>query len=311
VIFSNSIQLHIRLIVPAITMDSGSANIGNSQLQNGGSDNFPVDMLGGIHSYAKGTDQDELQQYLHPDLFETPGQDFNATMQQQLHQQPQQSRQPSYSSTAFNQNVQRTQSPSMQSYGQTQQYSQHPQYSQPFYDQRSMFPQTQYDPRLYQQRPSHSPAPGDQYQFTGQSFSSQNNQSQMVQPRPTASPAPQYHASRQPLYSPYSTFDSRGPTLPQRQDADLLQFANFQNNNPAASHSFVNPSMLNSEGDSLNGNYAQMSHRQLQQPYYGNMQLAYNQQQQHMQGLPQALQPQQMQSKENAALLLRLILTSD
>jgi hypothetical protein len=292
-------------------MDSGSANIGNSHLQNGSNDSFSVDFLGSIQNFANNADQDDMQQFLHPDLFENPsqGQDFNAGMQQHVHQQPQQSRQSAYPSSAFDQNVQRTQSPSMQSYSQTQQFSQHSQYPQALYDQRNMFQQTQYDPRLFQQRPSHSPAPNDQYNFAGQTYSTQNAQSQMMQQRPTASPAPQYHPGRQSIYASYGNFDTRGPTLPQRQDAELMQFASFQNGNQPTSHSFVDPSMLNAQHENLNGSYGAVPHRQMQQQYYNGMQPSYTQQQQQqqqMQTMGQTTQPQHMQSKSIRSVSVNL-----
>ncbi|ETN41482.1 uncharacterized protein HMPREF1541_03418 [Cyphellophora europaea CBS 101466] len=277
-------------------MDSGPAhNVGNSHLHHGDNGtNFGVDFLGSLQNFANNGDQDDMQQYFHPDLFDTGSQDFNSSLQQQPQQQPQQSHQSSYSSPAFSQNVaQRTQSPAMPNYNQSQQYSQHSQYGQQMYpDHRGLF-QPQYDPRIFQQQPSHSPSPLDQYPFTGQNYTPQSHQGQLnIQPRPSPSPAPQY-PPRQQQYSPFMTFDSRGPTLPQRQDADLIQFANFQNPGQGPSTSFVNPSMLNAEPNNPNGHYGSAAQRQAQQQYYQGLPPV---QQQQIPGMSQTLQPNAMQA---------------
>lgn len=250
--------------------------------------------MGGIHNYTAAADSD-MQQFFDNELFE--GQDYNGLQSQPQEQQTQQSPQSNYPAPAYNQNAQRTQSPAMPNYGQPPQYTQHPQYQQQIYDQRNMY-RPPFDPALFQQRPSHSPSPLDHhYQYPGQAFSNQGNPGQVnIQPRPTPSPAPQYPPARQQTYSPYMTFDSRGPTLPQHQDADLLQFASFQtqNQNQPPSHAFVNPSLLGAEANNLNGNYGQIPHRQAQ-PYYGNMTIQQHMRQQQMPAMSQTLQPNQMQ----------------
>lgn len=277
-------------------MDSAPANnVGNSHLQAGtNNDAFGVDFLGDIQQYGNGGDPNDMDQFLQAGLFQS--QDFNG-LPSQPQEQPQQSQQSSYPNPAYNSDAPRTQSPAMQNYGQPQQYTQHPQYQQPLYDQRNMF-RAPIDPGLFHQRPSHSPLSFDHYAYAGQSFANQGSPGPVnIQPRPSPSPASPYPHSRQQAYSPYMTFDSRGPTLPQHQDADLLQFASFQNRNQnqPPSHAFVNPSLLGPEGSNLNGNYGQMPHRQTQQPFYGNMQALQQQHQQQMSGMSQTSQPPQMQ----------------
>lgn len=225
-------------------------------------------------------------------------------MQSQPQRQSQQPTQQNYQNSAMTHvNAGGQQSSPLPAYNQTHQYAQQPHYNQQTYDQRSMYSQQAYDPRMFQQRPSQSPAPIDQYvynnQFTGQNGHGLAN----IQPRPSQSPAPQY-PPRQQSYSPFMTFDSRGPALPQHQDADLMQFAGFQNttHTQAASQSYINPSMLNS--GAMNGHYQQMQQRQSAQGLYYPKpdpvvgQSFPQQYQQHLQqNVPPSMQPNQMQGK--------------
>jgi hypothetical protein len=304
-------------------MDSGPDN---AHLQHGstgdGNAYGHMDFINGLQHYASGNsgEVEDMQQYLKFDdaLFQSgTSQDFTTGLSQpshqphQAHQAQQQTSQHSYANAPYNQNASgRTASPALPAYGQQQHNFQHPQYPQQLYDQRSMY---QYDPRLFQQRPAHSPAPHEQYAYpSNPGYASQTQQGQMnVHSRPNPSPVSQY-APRQQQYGQYITFDSRGPTLPQSQDtAELMQFANFQSHaQPTQSNAFVNPSLLNAEGG-LGTGYGQLPQRQAQtqaqapQQYYAKANSAIEQRPiptQQMMGMGQTMNPAQMQGNNKSPL---------
>jgi hypothetical protein len=244
-------------------MDSSQSN-NAAHLQHGANPAYNSDFLGGIQGYAHNTDQDDMRQYFHPELFDN--QDFDSGLQSEQSVQQSQPQHHNYPNASINQiGTGRMQSPAMPTFNQSQPYSQQPpQYSQPLYDHRNMYAQHAYDPRMFQQRPSHSPSPLDPYGYSAQ-YAQQTQAGQVnIQPRPTQTSPPQY-AARPQTYSPYTTFESNGPTLPQRQDADLMQFANFHRSSQSSAQSFINPSMLDGQG--LNGHLPQTQQsQQRQQP---------------------------------------------
>jgi hypothetical protein len=175
------------------------------------------DFLGGMHTFATGPDQpagnDDIQEYFHPDLFDTQDVTSNTP-------QPQQQQAQNFQS-AFNQHAPRqSQSPALPAYTPNQHaFTQHPQYNQPVFDPRTMYHSQQtFDPRFYQHQPSHSPAPLEHYPFQNTNFASQNYhpQGMNIQPRQPATPTPTYPHNQQG-YSPFINFDSRNSPHMQTQ----------------------------------------------------------------------------------------------
>ena len=248
-----------------------TTSINSTHLPHTDNNNSYPDFLGGIHNFATSTDHtgnDDIQDYFHPDLFDT--QDASSTPQQQQQQQ-----QPSQNySSAFNQQASRqSHSPALPAYNPNQHaFTQHPQFTQQSFDPRSMFQSQQsFDPRFYQQRPSQSPAPLDHYPYQNTAFQSQNyhQQPMNMQQRQSSTPTPAYTQNQQ-SYSPFINFDSRNSPQLQNQSSHMMQFNAYQEPTQRPSQSFVDPSMLNaSQGHSMNGYYPQIAQRPLQpSPYF-------------------------------------------
>ena len=193
---------------------SNNSSLNTAHLPHPDSNNSYPDFLNGIHSFATSADQpgnDDIQDYFHPDLFDTS----EATPTEQPQQPPQNFQ------SAFNQHAARqSHSPALPAYNPNQHaYPQHPQYQQQSFDQRAMYQNPQsFDPRFYQQRPSPSPASMDHYSYQHPAYQSQNYQQPPMNPqqRQSATPTPSYPQHQQ-SYSPYINFDSRNSPQVQNQ----------------------------------------------------------------------------------------------
>jgi hypothetical protein len=185
---------------------TGTNNILSAgRLQHDDGDSAYPEFLAGIHTYGPPADQatnnDDLQKYFHPDLFDT--QDITAPGPQQ--HQPQHNYQ-----SAFTQHASRqSHSPALPAYEPNQpQFSHQPPFTQASFDPRTMYQNQQsFDPRFYQQRPSHSPAPLEQYPYQN-NYHPQTFQHPQLQQRQVSSPAPAFPNNQQ-SYNPYVNFDSR------------------------------------------------------------------------------------------------------
>jgi hypothetical protein len=212
--------------------------------------------LGDIHNFAAAADQtpgnDDIQEFFHPDLFDT--QDATTTGEPQPQQQQQ-----NYQS-AFTQHASRqSQSPALPAYNPSQHgFTQPPQFTQSSFDPRTMYQgQQSYDPRFYQQRPSHSPSPVEQYPYQNPNFHPQTYHQQAMnlqqQQRQSVTPTPTYTQNQQ-AYSPFVNFDSRNAPQLQHQNSHMMQYNTYHDPNQKPSHNFVDPSLLNaSQGNYANG----------------------------------------------------------
>lgn len=255
---------------------SNNNSIGTTHLPQREHSNGYTDFLGGIHNFATAAEQpighDDIEQFFDPALFASSAQDGSATSHQGAPQQGQQ--QPNYQS-AFNQHAARqSQSPALPAYNPTQHhFAQHSQFTQPVYDPRANMYQNQqptFDPRFYQQRPSPSPAPLEQYQYPPSNFSAQNYpQPQIGGPRTQSNtPTPNF-SQHQQSYSPFINFDSRTSGHMQTQNSHMIQYNGYQEPNQKPSHGFVNPSLLNAGQESyMTNQYPQAPQRPIQPSPY-------------------------------------------
>jgi hypothetical protein len=256
---------------------SNNNSVGTHLSQHDYGNNF-TDFLGDIHNYAAASDQQlndndpNLGQMFDPALFQIDAQESPTPGHQAARQQAQQ--QPNYQS-AFTQHAARqSQSPALPAYNPNQhQFTQQSHFTQPVYDQRAnMFqnPRAAFDPRFYQQRPSHSPGPLDQHSYQPSNFSMQGYpQQQMGSQRATPnSTGPNFSQNQQP-YGAFINFDSRDSGRMQQQSSQMMPFNTFPEPGQKSSAGFVNPSMLDASPDAFMANqYPNMTPRPLQPAQY-------------------------------------------
>lgn len=245
--------------------------VAGSQMQSeAGSNNYGT-YLGGIENFAATSDQfgsgdGDIKDFFHPDLF--GGDDLGSNNLQPQQQQPQTTQQPQsngFNNSAFNQHaVRQSQSPALPAFTPTPQpFQQHPQYSQNLFDSR-MYQQQQptYDPRFYQSRPSHSPSPLEQYQYSQHhNFTPQPYQQPMHMPqRESSTPNNQSADPRRPAYPPqYMSFDNRSPQMYSQQSNTMSAYPAFEEQPQRSAH-FVDPALLNAgQMNSMNGESSPIS----------------------------------------------------
>ncbi|KIX01056.1 uncharacterized protein Z518_10122 [Rhinocladiella mackenziei CBS 650.93] len=219
--------------------------------------------LDGIQAYSNSDNLqngEDYSQYFDPALFE------NTTIGQSFSQQPQSI------SQNFDSNIPRqSNSPGIQQYTSAQPTYSHQQYSQSLYDSRQLS-QPNYDPRFY---PRHSPSPvgfdgGYPYQSPmGYPNQNYNSQHMNMPPRQDHTPTPNY-PPRQQHPSPYVNIGPRPSQLSQVQNADMMHFGNFPEQNHQPSSAFVDPSMLtgNQMINANNNNSNFPAHQQYMPPSY-------------------------------------------
>ena len=239
--------------------------VASSQMQSDANSNNYGTYLGGIDNFAPASDQfgsgdEDIKDFFHPDLFD--GSDMGSNNLQPQQQQPQTTQQPQshgFGSPAFNQHaVRQSQSPALPAFTPTPQpFQQHPQYSQNPFDSRMYQQQQQpaYDPRFYQPRPSHSPSPLEQYQYSQHhNFTPHAYQQPMhMTQRDSATLNNQHADPRRPAYSQYMSFDSRSPQMYSQQNNSMSAYPAFEEQSQRSAH-FVDPALLNAgQMNSMNG----------------------------------------------------------
>jgi hypothetical protein len=258
---------------------SNNNSVGTHLSQHDYGSNFS-DFLGDIHNYAAASDQPlndsdpNLGQYsgFDPALFKFDAQETPTPGHQAARQQEQQ--QPNYQS-AFTQHAARqSQSPALPAYNPNQQqFTQQSHFTHPVYDQRANMFQNQhatFDPRFYQQRPSHSPSPLDQHSYQPSNFSTRGYpQQQIGGQRTTPSSAGANFSQNQQSYSPFINFDSRNSGRMQQPSSQMMPFNGFPEPVQKSSQGFVNPSILDATPDAFMASpYPNITQRPLQPAQY-------------------------------------------